>query len=273
MMEEIDKMRQERTGVNSVTQGLDAEALANSTNFVGSMIMNTSMMRIKMIARLFAETGFKNALLYIHELILKNEKNERIAELNDEFFTVDPTSWRTRRNMTVNVGIGKTEKRERVMALERIIQLQETIFAAQGPVGPLLDPTNVYNALQDMLEISGMDSRDRYFNNPVNFQPPPPPENPQSEALEIAEAEVTLRAQTAAAKHELDTQKHADEVRLREQEMLLKAEIEKLKLEQDTILTREGYVNNLEKEVLDNETLAKGLAVIKGDEIDEAISG
>ena len=206
MMELVEKMNEKRTGVSSVTQGLSPEALADSTNMMGSMIMNAAQGRIKMIARIFAEVGFKPLMLYVHELVLKNEDNKKIADLDGEFVEVNPTDWKTRRDMVVKVGIGHSEKKEKIMALERVLNAQRDIFAASGANGPLLNPQNIHNALKDLLELTGMDSSDRYFSDPAQFKPPPPPENIASEALEIEEAKITANTVQEAAKFKLDVE-------------------------------------------------------------------
>jgi len=207
MMELIEQMNEKRTGVSSTTQGLNPEALADSTNMIGSMIMNAAQGRIKMIARIFAEVGFKPLMLYIHELVLKNEDNKKIADLGGEFVEVNPTDWKTRRDMEVRVGIGHSERKEKILALERVLNMQKDVFAAQGGgVGPLMTPQNVHNAIQDLLELTNLDTRDRYFANPAEFQPPPAPEDTASEALDIAEAEITANTIEKAARFNLDVE-------------------------------------------------------------------
>ncbi len=240
MMDMIDRMREERTGVSSTTQGLDPDALSKSTNLVGSMIMNASMGRIKMIASIFAETGFKSMMLHIHELVLKHEENEKIADLNGgEFVTVNPSTWKTRRDMQVRIGTGFADKNQKVAALQQVSLSQEKIFAAQGGEGPLLNAQNVYNLQQDQLELSGLDNRDRYFSNPEKFEPPPAPEDPTSEALEIAEADVTLRAQEGAAKHELAVKAQQDDVDLRVAKLQQELVIAREKIASDAQIERE----------------------------------
>lgn len=207
MMKLIEEMSEKRTGVSSTTQGLNPEALSDSTNMIGSMIMNASMGRIKMIARIFAEVGFKPLMMYIHELTLKNEDNKKIADLNGKFVEVNPTDWKTRRDMEVRVGIGHSERKEAIMSLERVLNAQKDVFAAQGGTnGPLLNPQNVHNALQDLLELTGLNTSDRYFADPAKFQPPPPPEDAASEALEIAENELIARTIKDAAQFKLEVE-------------------------------------------------------------------
>lgn len=220
MMDRVEKMREQRTGVSQTTQGLDPSALADATNMVGVSIMSAAQQRIKMIARIFAETGFKQRISKVHELVLKHESNEKIFDLNDGFVTVKPSTWRSRRDFKIQVGVGYAEKRERIVAIERMLNAQREIFAAQGGMnGPLVSVSNIYNALQDLQELTGIDSRNRYISNPDEYVPPPEPVSAQSEALEIAEAEVTLKATQAAAEYELDVQKHFDDMSIKQQQL------------------------------------------------------
>lgn len=233
MMDSIDKMREERTGVSSVTQGLDPNALADSTNLVGSMIMSAAMGRIKMIARIFAETGFKNAMLHIHELTMKYVKDETIASIGgDQFMKVNPANWKDRKHMDVRVGVGYADKQARITGLQNVMNMQKDIFAAQQGEGPLLNAQNTYNAVNDLLELAGLDARDRYFSNPEKYKAPPPKPDPaaqaQAQTLDIAKHEVILKAQQAAADHTLNVKKQQDDTRLKITQMM-----------QDTILKRE----------------------------------
>jgi len=65
----VDALLEKRTGLSRQAQGLDSTALANSTNMVGSMVMNQSLMRVKMILRTFAETGVRSLMQRIRNLL------------------------------------------------------------------------------------------------------------------------------------------------------------------------------------------------------------
>ena len=149
--------------------------------------------------------------------------------------------------MKTRIGTGFADKIQKVATLQQVSIAQETIFAAQGGEGPLMNAQNVYNLQNDLLELNGLDNRDRYFTNPENFQPPPPPEDQTSEALEIAEAEVTLRAQEASAKNELAIKAQQDDVDLRVAKLEQELVIERAKLEQDLIIEREKIQADLLK--------------------------
>lgn len=232
MIELIDKMREERTGVSSTTQGLDPDSLADSTNMMGAMIMNAAMSRVKMIARIFAETGYKSLMMLIHQLVLQYEKNERIADLGDgKYIPINPASWKKRNDMVVKVGVGHSDRNQKIMTLERVMNLQQQIFTGQQGVGPLLNENNIYNAVTDLMELSGLDPRDRYFSNPQDYKTPPPPApSAQERAVDVAEAQVTLDATKAASQHDLDVQKQADDNKFKYIQLIQQDKLERDKL-------------------------------------------
>jgi DNA-binding XRE family transcriptional regulator len=158
--------------------------------------------------------------------------------------------------MTVAVGTGFADKQQRVLALQQVLDIQREVFAGQGGVdGPLVNIGNIYNSIQDLLMLSGLDTRNKYFSDPAEFQPAPAPEEESvaSEALEIAQAEVELKAAESAARHELAVKKQQDEVDLKIRELNQELLIEQAKLEQEAMLQNRQTVAELEKERIANE--------------------
>lgn len=240
MIEMIDKMREERTGVSSVSQGLSPDTLADSTNMMGAMIMSAAQARVKMIARVFAETGFKSLMLLIHQLTLEYEKNEKVADLGDgQYVPINPTEWKKRTTMICKVGVGYADRMQKIASMERILAMQQQIFTGQQGEGPLLNSTNIYNAVNDLMELTGLDNRDRYFSNPAQYKsPPPPPPTAQDKAVDVAEAEVELSANKSAAQHEYDVEKLFMDNKFRYVQLAQqdKLERDKLKLQENTEL-------------------------------------
>lgn len=221
VMQAIDQMAEKKTGLSAESTGLDAESLAKSTNFVGGMAMNLSQLRMKLVMSTLVETGFKPLMLRIRELAMKNMTRQEMVELGGKWVPIEPRNWRERRNTQIRIGVGTVQKSERMMALQQIINLQKEIVAQQGGVsGPFVTERNIYNTLRDVERLTGTLSTDRYFSDPANYSPPPPPENIASEALEIEEAKVAVTATKNAADAELK----ARELSIKEAELAIKQE-------------------------------------------------
>lgn len=221
VMQAMDEMAEKKTGLSPEATGLDAEALAKSTNFMGGSMLNLSQLRMKLVMSTLCMTGFKPLMLRIRELAMKNMTRSEMVELSGRWVEMDPRNWREKRNTQIRIGVGTVQKTEKLQALNQIIGLQREIIAQQGGTsGPFVTEANVYNTLREIERMTGTLSVDRYFSNPANYTPPPPPPNIASEALQVEEAKVAVDAQDKAAKVELKSR----ELDIKEQELGLKVQ-------------------------------------------------
>ncbi|MDP4350069.1 hypothetical protein QSG17_24800, partial [Escherichia coli] len=55
MMEYMDQIKEDRTGMSKAAMGLNADALQSSTNAAGTATINASQGRIELTARILAE--------------------------------------------------------------------------------------------------------------------------------------------------------------------------------------------------------------------------
>jgi hypothetical protein len=67
-----DSTREWRTGVNRQAQGLDANALQNTSATAAMQVYNAAQARMKLIARIFAETGIRDLFALLHATIRRN---------------------------------------------------------------------------------------------------------------------------------------------------------------------------------------------------------
>lgn len=231
MLEYLDTLRENRTGVTKYNQGLDANTL-NKTATGITQIMSAAQQRIELIARIFAETGVKHLFMAIHALLQKHQNKEKVIKLRNKWVTVDPSEWRTRYNMTVNVGLGTGDKNEMITQLMALYNIQKEVL----PFG-LATPDNVYNTLSDMIEATGKRSPEKYFTPPETNEIPQPPPDPQ---IEVDKAKLELeqqKNQISAQKLEIDKEKN-DIARMK-LELEDKWEMMKLQLENEQIESNE----------------------------------
>jgi len=231
VLQELNLRMERSTGLSEAATGLNAEALAQSTNLVGAMALSQAQMRARMVATTFAESGVKELVLRVRELVMKHMEGEEVVQVSGQDIPVSPRSWIRNRAAQVRIGLGSVQKAERVGILQNLIALQEKVFAAQGSLdGPLLNHQNVYNVLSEVASLTGTQGQDRYFSNPQPFleakaQQPDEPQ-PIDTALELEAAKVTAKTQKDAADIELEREKidlMRRELDLKEKELALKA--------------------------------------------------
>ena len=94
MLEYLDGVRESRAGVSRMSQGLNENALTSHTTATAvNAVMTAAQSRVELIARNFAETGVKDLMIRIYELLYKNQDKERMVMLRNEWVPVRPDVW------------------------------------------------------------------------------------------------------------------------------------------------------------------------------------
>ena len=191
MLEVLDTMKESRTGVSRHTQGLDADALAQSTKGAYMGALKQASQRVEMIARIFAETGFKVLFRKAHGLIRKYQDVPRTIRIRNEWVDVNPANWRERNDMTVIVGTGNVNDDEMLAKLLELADRQEQHLLNGSPMVSL---KNLYNTYEQIVQKSGLKDVSRYFTDPDTVEPPPPEQSDSDKLLALQQQIEELRA-------------------------------------------------------------------------------
>ncbi|MCX8505676.1 MAG: hypothetical protein ORN98_03565 [Alphaproteobacteria bacterium] len=167
MLDYIDTARQQRTGLIAMNQGLDADTL-NKTATGINLLANAGKERVELIARVFAETGVRQAFRRILELVSKHENQSQILKLNGQFVPINPQNWRSDWDMTIEVGIGTGTREAQIAQIGALMQVSQHIVAQQGGLnGPLVTWQNLFDQISKYVELMGLQAGDRYFSDPM----------------------------------------------------------------------------------------------------------
>lgn len=230
MLEYLDDVKQNRTGISKAASGLDADALQSTTKAAVSATVSASHQHIEMIARIFAETGLRRLFRGILKLVVENQDRERMVRLRNTFVPIDPRSWDVGMDVIVNVGVGDGTLEERMMMLNQVASRQEAIIQGYGADNPVVSLPQYTNTLTKMLQLAGFKDSQNYFNQlPADFQMPEQEDQPTPEQI---------LAQVQAEAIQADIQKKAAELELEREKMIRSDDRERDRIEQDGILRR-----------------------------------
>lgn len=210
MLEYYDKVKRDRTGVSSDSQGLSPDALKNIQTSVLAQAFDMSRMKIEAIARIFAETGIKSAFMHIHELLLKHQRRGQMVQLREKWIEVNPKEWRTRYDMTVNIGLGIGTREQNLLHLRSIGEIQQQIVGAGGfGKNGLVTPMNVFNFASQTVKNANLKSPKLFFN-PVEDIPQQSDEQTKLQQAQqaLAERQQGLDADKQALAREKLTMDH-----------------------------------------------------------------
>lgn len=214
MLEYIDHMREQRTGVSRAQQGIDANALRHDRTAAEVMqTANAAAARIELIARIFAETLVKPIFKGIFRLLTDGEMQPLAFRLRNEFVQIDPNEWRDGYDMTINVGLGTGDKQQQAMLLQTIFQQQAQIGMSQ--IGPMMvKPKHIYNTVSKIVENAGFKNVGDFYADPGEATPPPPGPPPE---LMKAQAEGQVKLQLAQQTGQMEIQKKQAELEVQAQ--------------------------------------------------------
>ncbi len=189
-LEYWDGVRETRTGMTRLNQGLDPDSL-NKTASGMNQLLGRSQGRLLFIARMFAETGFLDLGRRILKLLVQHQDKPRVLRLRNEWIEMDPRGWNADMDVTIDVGLGTGTQDQRGMALMQILNIQERMALAQGGVdGPLVNAENIANAARRLTTVLGYRNADAFFIDPdaqaaEGAQQPEEPPPPDPKLIEV----------------------------------------------------------------------------------------
>ena len=219
MVKYLDTVREERSGVSKMTQGLNPDVLTSHvTSGAISAATESAMQRVELIARIFAETGVKDLFTNIYALVQRYEDRKKMFYLNGKFVPIDVSRWKEKLNCTINVGVGSGSQQSKMQTMSGIMQIIQQLVQ-NGGMGTLVTPQNIYNAVSEFIAQSGYKNTDQFISNPQMMPPQQPPEPTVEEKIQNQKSQIELqKLQLQAAEIELDTELKAQELELKKEE-------------------------------------------------------
>ena len=156
IIELMNDMLARRTGLTDAAKGLDPKAIQSSTQIGVEAVINGAQERVELVARVLAETGFKDLFVGLVNEIAENPCPPRMLQVNGKFVSFDPSTVDATMSVEVNANLGKGNDMVRMMALSGIKQDQQALVAQMGLNNPICGPTEMLNTMTDMLKLANV---------------------------------------------------------------------------------------------------------------------
>ena len=224
LMDYLDNIKEQRTGMSKASQGLDANALQSTTASAISATVRGAQVKLESYARTMAETGVKSLFKGILHLVTKYDNKPRIVRLRNDFVPIDPREWTSEYDVVVQVGLGTADDEQKIAFLTQIAAKQEQILMQLGPNNPVVSMAQYVNTLRSIAEIGGFKDADMFFSSPQQIQM-------QQQQME---AELALKREKMQADIQLERERMTMEMELRRQELQAEAELRMAKAVTDS---------------------------------------
>ena len=237
LLEHWEQKRESRTGVSRLNGGLDPNSV-NKTATGAMAILNQAARRIEQIARIFAETGFRDRIRGILDLSAEHPEysSEQVMRLSGEAKALDAQAITGRYDLIVNAGVGTGNKEQQAQHMMMLLQTQRELVA--NGLGPgaehdkqMVTLQNIYNVTRDLIINWGHRNTADYITDPKDEKADRDPVNkPQPSKEELDHKEAMRKLDIEEKRGKTEAKKIDEDIRMREKELDL--EERRLKLDE-----------------------------------------
>jgi hypothetical protein len=155
---------EERTGITKAAQGLDPDALQSTDK---QAVMNTiqlSQGQVELYVRNIVQTGLIPLFASALRLSMRHENGLQMLRFKGAVIPINIQLFDADLLAVPNVGLGTASPQMKLQTLNFIYGQQKEYMAQFGLDNPFTSLSQVYNTLEDMVEIGGIPNVGRYFN-------------------------------------------------------------------------------------------------------------
>lgn len=241
MLEYVDRVRMNRSGVNYLSSGLDANSINKTAT--GSQIQDGRMQeRTELVARVLAETLYKPLFAGVLKVLTEHQMEKLAFRLRNKFVQYDPQEWRDQYDMSINVGLGTGNKQQQAASLQQI-EIAQLQAVQGGGMGLLVKPKHLYNLQVQKVKLAGFQNVDDFWQDPGD-EMPPQQQKPDPEAQKIQaqgqQKQLELQADAQKFKAQQQIEERATQARFafeaEQKAMDRQLELEKARIQQETQL-------------------------------------
>lgn len=159
----LDQSRAQTTGSLMASQGLNADDLGKETATRFQGVQDASGAKVELVARVMAETGFRQLFEGVAWLDSNFQDSETEIEVLGKELKVNPADWKFRHSVVSKVGLGAGDDEKVLATMTAIWTLHQQLQASNSP---MTDEVKRYNILKTMTQASGLPEIAEYFNDP-----------------------------------------------------------------------------------------------------------
>lgn len=159
----VDQARAQTSGTLLASQGLDADSIESETATRFNGVQEAGTAKIELIARNYAETGFRKLYEGIAWLVSRYQDTQTEFRVLGKALTVNPKSWKYNHHVQSNVGLGAGDNEKLVAARQGLYQIQQQLKMGGSS---LADEVGIYKNLVGLMDGVGINQSEGLFNNP-----------------------------------------------------------------------------------------------------------
>mgnify|MGYP006238412293 CR=1 FL=1 len=255
MMQMLEQMRAQRTGVSQMAMTLDPTIAQNETATAARINQDAAGARLELMAQTYAETGLKRLVKGICKLGTLHFDEEMMIRMRGSAVKMNPRNFNNDLDLSVNVGLAGNKERQ-IQMTSMLIQDMANIFQLGGADNMIVNPKNVYEAALAKADAMGIKGAEKFFTDPEpammqaaeQAKTEPPKKSPEEQLADAQTEAARIEGITALQRIKLDAEKAQKDLELRERALELKEkelEVKAAGMDEDQDIKREGYMKDI----------------------------
>lgn len=163
-LEWLEKDAETRVGVTKAAQGLDPDALQSTDKDAVLNTIQLSQGQIELMVRNIVNTGLIPLFRMALRLSVRHMDPNRVMRYRGAVVPVDLANFDPNLVAMPAVGLGTQSPEQKLQALNFVYNEQQKYMQQFGMDNPFTSLAQMYNTLEDMLEVGGLNNTGRYFN-------------------------------------------------------------------------------------------------------------
>ena len=159
MLEYMDGIRSDRGG-SAINTASQAMRVAGDTAHGIERTMSAMEMTNAVIARSIGETLVRGIFIQIHNLLRNHYQGELSAKVGGRWLKSSPSDWKTRANVSVQIGSSYAERARQANTLNAITLVQKELMD-RGSV--MTDEAKIFASITDAAKLQGLKNPEKYF--------------------------------------------------------------------------------------------------------------
>jgi len=235
LMQHLEQGTTNKVGVTKAAQGLDPNAMQSTDKNAVQNTIALAQGQVELMVRNIIETGLVPVFRRLLRLSMEHMDPMQLVSVQGQHIPLSTAQFDAALCARPRVGLGNANDEQRMGALQFALQKQEGILQQFGLDNPFTSLSQLYNTLEDIMELNNVSNVGRYFKVVT----------PEIEA-ELAKkmAEDKAAAEKAAAENQpadpAETLKEIEKIKAQAklQEAQMKADGEQAQLDLDTAVAQ-----------------------------------
>lgn len=212
MLTWLEQDAQNKVGVTKAAQGLDPNAMQSTDKDAVRNTIQLSQGQVELAVRNIIETAVIPMFKKLLRLSIQHLDRVQIIQTQGMFVPVDQLYFDSDCYAEALVGLGTVSQEQRMAGLQATLAQQMQIMNTIGMNNPFVTASHVYNTIEDLTRMYGLDNVGRYFNHVTPegeaayakqkaeeaAKAAPPPPDPTAALVQIEQLKAQAKAQETA---------------------------------------------------------------------------